>query len=188
MLALDQILDHIKLFSIEMLIVLIKVLVIFVVGLVGTMLMVAVFLLIVGCLIDPTSATLILTPLLVPIVKSLGVDLAARPQVQGWIDRIEERPAHLAIRDQAKEIFKRERAAQQADDQRQVLFKARRAADAYNQSLLRCCHGTPLDGGRLDHCGRGLFNRPRPEDVTVFTRDLALLLRAGASDLARKAR
>ena len=40
MLALDQILDHIKLFSIEMLIVLIKVLVIFVVGLVGTMLMV----------------------------------------------------------------------------------------------------------------------------------------------------
>jgi len=34
-----------------------------------------VFLLIVGCLIDPTSATLILTPLLVPIVKSLGVDL-----------------------------------------------------------------------------------------------------------------
>ena len=40
MLALDQILDHIKLFSIETLIVLIKVLVIFVVGLVGTMLMV----------------------------------------------------------------------------------------------------------------------------------------------------
>jgi C4-dicarboxylate transporter, DctM subunit len=34
-----------------------------------------VFLLIVGCLIDPTSATLILTPLLVPIVKTLGVDL-----------------------------------------------------------------------------------------------------------------
>lgn len=26
----------------------------------------------------------------------------------------------------------------------------------------------------------GLFNRPRPEDVTVFTRDLGLLLRAGA--------
>src|SRR5580704_8546990 len=25
-----------------------------------------------------------------------------------------------------------------------------------------------------------LFNRPRPEDVTVFTRDLALLLKAGA--------
>jgi C4-dicarboxylate transporter DctM subunit len=34
-----------------------------------------VFLLIVGCLLDPTSATLILTPLLVPIAKSLGVDL-----------------------------------------------------------------------------------------------------------------
>src|SRR6516164_4337531 len=26
----------------------------------------------------------------------------------------------------------------------------------------------------------GLFNRPRAEDVTVFTRDLALLLKAGA--------
>lgn len=34
-----------------------------------------VFLLVVGCLIDPTSATLILTPLLVPIVRSIGVDL-----------------------------------------------------------------------------------------------------------------
>jgi general secretion pathway protein F len=26
----------------------------------------------------------------------------------------------------------------------------------------------------------GIFNKPRPEDVTIFTRDLALLLRAGA--------
>src|SRR3989442_4939975 len=34
-----------------------------------------VFLLIVGCLIDPTSATLILTPLLVPIIRTIGVDL-----------------------------------------------------------------------------------------------------------------
>jgi len=34
-----------------------------------------VFLLIVGCLIDPTSATLILTPLLVPIAQANGVDL-----------------------------------------------------------------------------------------------------------------
>ena len=34
-----------------------------------------VFLLVVGCLIDPTSATLVLTPLLVPIVKAIGVDL-----------------------------------------------------------------------------------------------------------------
>lgn len=34
-----------------------------------------VFLLIVGCLIDPTSATLILTPLLVPIMRAIGVDL-----------------------------------------------------------------------------------------------------------------
>ena len=33
------------------------------------------FLLIVGCLIDPTSATLILTPLLVPIMRAIGVDL-----------------------------------------------------------------------------------------------------------------
>jgi C4-dicarboxylate transporter DctM subunit len=34
-----------------------------------------VFLLVVGCLIDPTSATLILTPLLVPIARAIGVDL-----------------------------------------------------------------------------------------------------------------
>jgi C4-dicarboxylate transporter, DctM subunit len=34
-----------------------------------------IFLLVVGCLIDPTSATLVLTPLLVPVVKALGVDL-----------------------------------------------------------------------------------------------------------------
>ncbi|MGH7313027.1 MAG: TRAP transporter large permease [Candidatus Rokuibacteriota bacterium] len=34
-----------------------------------------VFLLVVGCLIDPTSATLILTPLLVPIARASGVDL-----------------------------------------------------------------------------------------------------------------
>jgi C4-dicarboxylate transporter DctM subunit len=34
-----------------------------------------VFLLVVGCLIDPTSATLILTPLLVPIARAVGVDL-----------------------------------------------------------------------------------------------------------------
>jgi C4-dicarboxylate transporter DctM subunit len=34
-----------------------------------------VFLLVVGCLIDPTSATLILTPLLVPIARAVEVDL-----------------------------------------------------------------------------------------------------------------
>jgi C4-dicarboxylate transporter DctM subunit len=34
-----------------------------------------VFLLIVGCVIDPASATLILTPLLVPICKAYGIDL-----------------------------------------------------------------------------------------------------------------
>ncbi|MDP6088199.1 MAG: TRAP transporter large permease subunit, partial [Nitrospinota bacterium] len=34
-----------------------------------------IFLIIVGALIDPTSAILVLTPLLLPIVKSLGVDL-----------------------------------------------------------------------------------------------------------------
>lgn len=33
------------------------------------------FLLLVGCLVDPTSAIVILTPLLVPLVESLGVDL-----------------------------------------------------------------------------------------------------------------
>jgi len=34
-----------------------------------------VFLLVVGCLIDPTSATLVLTPLLVPVARASGVDL-----------------------------------------------------------------------------------------------------------------
>ena len=34
--------------------------------------------------------------------------------------------------------------------------------------------------GATSQLSFGLFNRPRPEDVTVFTRDLGLLLRAGA--------
>jgi C4-dicarboxylate transporter DctM subunit len=34
-----------------------------------------VFLLVVGCFIDPASAILILTPLLVPICKAFGIDL-----------------------------------------------------------------------------------------------------------------
>lgn len=34
-----------------------------------------IFLLIVGCIIDPASAVLVLTPLLVPVVKVLGIDL-----------------------------------------------------------------------------------------------------------------
>jgi C4-dicarboxylate transporter, DctM subunit len=33
-----------------------------------------VFLLVVGCFIDPSSAVLVLTPLLVPIVKAAGID------------------------------------------------------------------------------------------------------------------
>ena len=42
-----------------------------------TMLLLAinVFLLIVGCLIDPASAVLVLTPLLIPVVKMAGIDL-----------------------------------------------------------------------------------------------------------------
>jgi general secretion pathway protein F len=36
------------------------------------------------------------------------------------------------------------------------------------------------DQGATSQHSYGLFNRPRPEDVTVFTRDLGLLLRAGA--------
>jgi general secretion pathway protein F len=36
------------------------------------------------------------------------------------------------------------------------------------------------DQGGASQRSFGLFNRPRPEDVTVFTRDLGLLLRAGA--------
>jgi C4-dicarboxylate transporter DctM subunit len=34
-----------------------------------------IFLLVVGCFIDPVSAIIILTPLLVPLMRSLGVDL-----------------------------------------------------------------------------------------------------------------
>ena len=40
----------------------------------GVLLAVNILLIIVGCLIDPTSATLVLTPLLLPIVTSVGVD------------------------------------------------------------------------------------------------------------------
>src|ERR1700736_3600377 len=35
-------------------------------------------------------------------------------------------------------------------------------------------------GTAISHFALGLFNKPRREDVTVFTRDLALLLKAGA--------
>jgi len=40
----------------------------------GVLLAINIFLIIVGCLIDPTSATLVLTPLLLPLVKAVGVD------------------------------------------------------------------------------------------------------------------
>lgn len=40
----------------------------------GVLLAVNILLIIVGCLIDPTSATLVLTPLLLPLVKTVGVD------------------------------------------------------------------------------------------------------------------
>lgn len=40
----------------------------------GVLLAINIFLIIVGCLIDPTSATLVLTPLLLPMVKAVGVD------------------------------------------------------------------------------------------------------------------
>jgi len=37
-----------------------------------------------------------------------------------------------------------------------------------------------LDHGRATQNAFNLFGRPKPEDVTIFTRDLALLMRAGA--------
>jgi C4-dicarboxylate transporter DctM subunit len=40
----------------------------------GVLLATNVLLIVVGCLIDPTSATLVLTPLLLPLVKAVGVD------------------------------------------------------------------------------------------------------------------
>ncbi len=36
------------------------------------------------------------------------------------------------------------------------------------------------EGGGSGSRAFSLFNKPKPEDVTIFTRDLALLLRAGA--------
>jgi general secretion pathway protein F len=41
---------------------------------------------------------------------------------------------------------------------------------------------TALEGGSaaMSSFSWAIFSRPRPEDVTVFTRDLALLLKAGA--------
>jgi C4-dicarboxylate transporter DctM subunit len=41
----------------------------------AVLLAINIFLLIVGCVIDPASAILILTPLLVPICKAYGIDL-----------------------------------------------------------------------------------------------------------------
>jgi C4-dicarboxylate transporter DctM subunit len=40
----------------------------------GVLLAVNIVLIIAGCLIDPTSATLVLTPLLLPVIKAVGVD------------------------------------------------------------------------------------------------------------------
>lgn len=40
----------------------------------GVLLAINILLIIAGCLIDPTSATLVLTPLLLPLVKAVGVD------------------------------------------------------------------------------------------------------------------
>jgi len=40
----------------------------------GFLMVVNVILLIVGCFLDPTSAIIVLTPLFIPIVKSLGID------------------------------------------------------------------------------------------------------------------
>ena len=36
------------------------------------------------------------------------------------------------------------------------------------------------EGGAAARSVLGIFNKPNAEDVTIFTRDLALLLRAGA--------
>ena len=40
----------------------------------GFLMAVNIILLIVGCFLDPTSAIIVLTPLFIPIVKSLGID------------------------------------------------------------------------------------------------------------------
>jgi C4-dicarboxylate transporter DctM subunit len=56
-----------------------------------------VLLLVVGCFIDPLSAILVLTPLLVPVVKSLGIDTVHFGLI---VTEPRDRPLHPAVRDQ----------------------------------------------------------------------------------------
>jgi C4-dicarboxylate transporter DctM subunit len=44
------------------------------IGAIGLLLMINVLLLVVGCFLDPISAILLLTPLLIPLVKAVGID------------------------------------------------------------------------------------------------------------------
>jgi general secretion pathway protein F len=61
-----------------------------------------------------------------------------------------------------------------------VAATARDVADRIEELGLVLVDNVSVDDGRRKMSLSDLFNRPKPEDVTVFTRDLALLLRAGA--------
>jgi general secretion pathway protein F len=61
-----------------------------------------------------------------------------------------------------------------------VAATARDVADRIDELGLVLVDNVFVDDGRRKTSLSDLFNRPKSEDVTVFTRDLALLLRAGA--------
>jgi len=63
---------------------------------------------------DYSIADIAAFPWLGRYVKTLEVDLSARPAVAGWIARIEQRPAHQAIAGEGKALFKADLAAQAA--------------------------------------------------------------------------
>jgi general secretion pathway protein F len=61
-----------------------------------------------------------------------------------------------------------------------VAATARDVASRIDELGLVLVDSVSVDDGRRKTSLSDLLNRPKPEDVTVFTRDLALLLRAGA--------
>ena len=61
-----------------------------------------------------------------------------------------------------------------------VAANAREVALRVDELGLVLVDNPSLEEGKRSSSIFDVFNRPKPEDVTVFTRDLALLLRAGA--------
>jgi general secretion pathway protein F len=61
-----------------------------------------------------------------------------------------------------------------------VAATPREVAEQIDRLQLVLIDNPSIEGASPSRSLLGLFNTPRPEDVTIFTRDLALLLRAGA--------